>query len=670
MWGGGDADTLLGGEGNDELHGGQQDDLLFGDGGHDKLFGDQGADTMWGGWGHDTLFGGDGSDVIDGGAGNDTINGGTEDDTMYGGTGDDNYMVEQWGDRVFDEPGAAGGLDKIYTTLALHDMRQWGKGQLVEDLQYVGKHHFTGHGNELKNAVVGAAGWDTLHGHGGDDHLVGGGGRDTLYGGADNDWLNGEGDADWLHGGTGHDTYKVGAGDQVFENAASGVDTVETTLTSYWLGANVENLTFEDETLNFGPWKLFVPTAHNGFGNELNNVMRGASGVDTLFGLAGDDHFDGGGGNDLIFGGANTDAAFYGGRASNYIITAAGAAGTNSFTIKEKATGQIDQLFDVEFARFSDTGFALTWTDFAARKTIDGNGSWGGTVAGTAAAIDTLSYAGADYPVFVDLMRDGGYAQALSSGQGAKVSSIENITGSLNGRNYLHGDAGNNTLTGGNLADWFTGRGGNNLLTGGANGGELYGDLADYLEMTAAVTIDLVAGKAFHSTGTDTLIGIESFRATNQADRFIGDGADNAFQGMNGNDNVAGNAGRDYLIGGNGNDRLDGGIGDDRLEGELDSDTLIGGLNNDWLAGGGGNDAFVFRKGDGKDIVSDFGDVAGNQDVIRIEGAGFASFAALANAGALKQVGADIVVSLDAQTQVTLQNMKIGQLDAGDFLFV
>ena len=417
MWGGGDVDTLLGGENNDELHGGEQGDNLFGDDGEDKLFGDEGADNMWGGRHNDTLFGGSGNDIIEGDEGNDTINGGADDDTMDGGAGDDNFMVEQRVDRVFDDPGAAGGLDKIYTTLALHDMRQWGKGQWVEHLQYVGKHHFVGHGNELKNAVVGAAGWDTLHGHGGDDHLVGGAGRDTLYGGANNDWLDGEAEGDWLHGGTGDDTYKVGAGDQVFENAAAGVDTVETMLSTYFLGANVETLTvFEDDGLDLMlPWQFPLPTAHTGFGNELNNAIRGSRGVDTLFGLAGDDHFDGGGGNDLIFGGANTDAASYGGRASGYVIKAGTAV--NSFTIKDKTTGQTDQLFDVEFASFSDIKIALDW---AKTRGQDLRRHWrlGRQVTGTAGASTPCRMRALSYPVFVDLVRDGGYAQSASDRPG------------------------------------------------------------------------------------------------------------------------------------------------------------------------------------------------------------------------------------------------------------
>jgi len=46
-------------------------------------------------------------------------------------------------------------------------------------------------GNNLANAVIGAAGNDSLSGGGGDDALTGGGGNDTLVGGAGNDTLTG-----------------------------------------------------------------------------------------------------------------------------------------------------------------------------------------------------------------------------------------------------------------------------------------------------------------------------------------------------------------------------------------------------------------------------------------------------------------------------------------------
>ena len=78
--------------------------------------------------------------------------------------------------------------------------------------------------------------------------------------------LNGGVGADVMIGGAGNDTYYVdNVGDQVIEEPKGAVDTVITTLTSYTLGASVENLTYSSQTPSrFG---------FTGSGNELANVI-------------------------------------------------------------------------------------------------------------------------------------------------------------------------------------------------------------------------------------------------------------------------------------------------------------------------------------------------------------------------------------------------------------
>src|SRR5262249_36835894 len=98
---------------------------------------------------------------------------------------------------------------------------------------------------------------------------------------------------------------------------------------------------------------------------------------------------------------------------------------------------------------------------------------------------------------------------------------------------------------------------------------------ADYVNTMAPVTIDLTVGKAVHSTGTDTLIGIEQFRGTNTSDGFIGNEIANWFQGMDGNDVAFGGAGADTLVGDGGRDTLDGGIDADTMQGGRDDDIYV-----------------------------------------------------------------------------------------------
>src|SRR5262249_56007261 len=84
----------------------------------------------------------------------------------------------------------------------------------------------------------------------------------------------------------------------VTEAANQGNDTVQTTLASYTLGANVENLI----NAGAGPFA--------GTGNALDNVMTGGTGADTLNGLAGNDTLSGNVGNDTLNGGDGNDTAY------------------------------------------------------------------------------------------------------------------------------------------------------------------------------------------------------------------------------------------------------------------------------------------------------------------------------------------------------------------------
>ena len=89
---------------------------------------------------------------------------------------------------------------------------------------------------------------------------------------------------------------------------------------------------------------------------------------------------------------------------------------------------------------------------------------------------------------------------------------------------------------------------------------------------------------------------------------------------------LVGTSGSDVLIAGDGGHTLDGGAGADRLQGGngadhliggLGDDYLIGGLGDDILSGGAGNDTFIWKSGDtGHDVVVDFGQTAGDMDVL------------------------------------------------------
>jgi Ca2+-binding RTX toxin-like protein len=377
--GGGGNDTLNGGAGNDTLVGGTGDDTYVVDsagdivteglgGGTDTVSssvaytlganvenlaltgvgniagtGNELANILTGNGGNNSLSGGGGDDTLIGNAGNDILNGGTGADTMAGGAGNDTYVIDDGGD-VVTEAGNA-GTDLVQTGLSAYTL-----GINLESLTFTGATDFTGTGNTLANIITGGTGNDTLSG---------GGGNDTLNGGGGNDTLNGDTGADTLVGGTGNDTYVVdNVGDVVTEATNAGTDLVQTTLGTYTLSTNVDNLSFSGAG-NF-----------NGTGNALNNIMTGGTGNDTLNGGDGSDTLNGGGGVDTLNGGAGNDRMI--GEVGNDIMN--GGAGNDTFVFAAGFGNDIISGFDANAANGQDlldlTALNVNAANFAASVQI------------------------------------------------------------------------------------------------------------------------------------------------------------------------------------------------------------------------------------------------------------------------------------------------------------
>ena len=150
----------------------------------------------------------------------------------------------------------------------------------------IGNRHSSTTDDNSANSLVGTSGRDHLAGLGGNDTLSGLAGNDWIDGGTGNDRLDGGAGFDRLVGGAGNDTFIVDErDDRVIENAGGGTDTVLSSATLHELDANVENLTL-------------IGGGLNGWGNALDNLIRGNSADNVLNGLTGADTLIGGAGND------------------------------------------------------------------------------------------------------------------------------------------------------------------------------------------------------------------------------------------------------------------------------------------------------------------------------------------------------------------------------------
>lgn len=163
------------------------------------------------------------------------------------------------------------------------------------------------------------------------------------------------------------------------------------------------------------------------------------------------------------------------------------------------------------------------------------------------------------------------------------------------GNDFYDGRGGSveGTILGGGGVDTFIPGAGAEVIDGGTE--------LDVLDFRSTSGIRMALDGSVVSAGTaagDTYLNIEA-----------------VFGSLTGADTISGNAAANSLSGYGGADNLSGGAG---------ADTLIGGAGKDKIWGGGGNDQFWFQNlTDCGDTVMDYGNVAGNNDTIRINVAGF-----------------------------------------------
>ncbi|MFO1088342.1 MAG: CAP domain-containing protein [Hyphomicrobiales bacterium] len=589
------------------------DNTITGNAGNNVLTGGDGNDTLIGNGGNDTLIGGLGNDVLKGGAGVDILQGGAGDDIVYADSSD-NLALLSGGD----------GTDTLYFS-----------GTVNFDWQALG---FEILNPDQGGSVIGGGtppvqpppgpteGPDTLTGSDVDETMMGLGGNDVLKAMGGNDTLDGGSGADQMSGGLGDDTYVVdNAADKVIELAGQGNDTVITSLASYslaTLGA-VENLTYDNGAA--------ADANFTGTGNALSNTITGGDGNDRL---------TGGLGADILIGGNGDDT---------YIVDNPGDV------VTELPNGGTDTVLSSVSYVLGDGVENLTLTG---KSAINGTGNdLDNTIVGTAAAnvldggagADTMRGGAGNDTYIVDSSNDvvielakGGIDTVRASASFTLGANVENLV--LTGSEDING-------TGNALANTITGNDGDNVLNGGAGIDRMAGGLGDdtyIVDNTRDVVTEL------DGQGTDTIItSLSSYSlATRPAVENLtydnGVAPDAAFTG-------AGNALDNVIKGGAGNDKLSGGVG---------NDTLIGGDGADSLSGGLGSDHFVFAPHTtaATDTITDF-DIT---DVIDVSAAfGFADDIAVM--GALTVVGADLKLTLDANTSVLIKGAAALGLTEANF---
>ena len=303
------------------------------------------------------------------------------------------------------------------------------------------------------------------------------------------------------------------------------------------------------------------------------------------------------------------------------------------FSVKSGAiTGLADDSFIATFEGGDGSGLGI----YAQRY------SSSGTAIGAEFRINTFT-TGDQTDASVSASVDGGFVVSwTSAGQDGSgtgvyaqrfdlVSTVDPLPAappaSAKPASYFYGTAGNDTLIGNQFANALNGGGGQDKASGGI------GDDTYNVESMG----DTVVEKAGEGIDTVESWGSYVLSANVENLKLLGIG-----------------------LTGTGNDLAN------RITGGKGNDTLNGKAGNDWLTGGAGADTFVFEKGTGHDVVTDFATMGASHDVANLHAFGFTSFAQIQ--AAMSQVGADTQLVLSEGSHVSFLGHTISQFEAGDFV--
>lgn len=578
----------------------------------------------------------------------------------------------------------------------------------------------------------GTAGADTKTGGTGQDYLQGLDGNDKLYGGDGSDILAGGKGDDTLEGGAERDTYVwSGAGtgdgnDRITDTSSAtyasdtlilkGVSEAQVTLTQL----NSEDdltITIKDATLATVLGVLKVTDEFNSIDKTLGieaivfdsgaiwtldeirarTRLDGTTGNDTgassltgsamgeqIYGNAGNDSIVAFGGDDSLYGGVGNDT-LYGGstinEASNGEDSFFWAKGDGNDTIQDHSwsSSEIDTLV-LTNATAADVTLRRSAGDVDLEISIS-NGGTTETITVVNQYADGISRDGIEKIQFSD-GTIWSYADILQNTLRVTTAGNDGVSGT-NLADNIYGGGGNDSLASSLGDDRLSGGVGVDTLNGEA-GSDTYlwqrGDGNDIIKDTDASVSDLdrlvlsdvkssevylyrVSGSNDLKIRILSTSPIEELTVTDQLIKqgLIGLG----IEGISFSDGVIWTsadilartevwgpntgAGADSLLGLAVADNIFGGALNDTLIGNAGDDLLEGGTGIDSLDGGGGNDRFVWSAGDGNDVLKDTGTSLTEVDTLELRGINSADVS-------LSISGSDLVATVVTGGAITVKD--------------
>jgi Ca2+-binding RTX toxin-like protein len=411
-------------------------------------------------------------------------------------------------------------------------------------------------GTNTEDTINGRAGNDTINGKVGADTITGGYGNDTIQGGDGNDYINGGSTSEksWYK-----DIIYAGAGDDTVD--ATGFPSI------YGEGGNDKiRIHFSFLLVDGGDGDDEVTIEGWGPSYERGSLINGGSGFDRL----------------LLNIASPSES-------NNLLSTVHGFERITAWADEQRKLVLTSNLVEINKSLIVD---GATGSSLGDLHWVDGSQVLGN--------------------LQIHMSNDG-YAYG---GQGNDIILVEDL-GRTNGALRIWGNGGNDTISGGSIADFISGGLGDDSIDGGDGL-----DTAIYSGNYANYTISEITYNTFSvkdnvgTDGTDTIIDINKLQfADHTVDveirgmEIIGDETAEEITGGNEADHIDGAGGNDVLDGGLGNDLVDGGTGNDTLIGGAGNDAINGGAGNDSLNGGTGNDSLIGGAGNDTYIVDSTSDV-------------------------------------------------------------
>ncbi|MCX7304392.1 MAG: family 16 glycosylhydrolase [Hyphomicrobiales bacterium] len=664
-----------------------------------------GAPTTW------TLSDDPGS-TLSGTDGNDQLGGAAQDITLMGGKGDDTYFVWDHSNVVIE--GAQSGIDTI-VTYGLHGY-SLAASPNVENLTLLGDARSSARGNDLANLIIGNDANNLIDGGLAGDVLTGGGGHDTFV------VRHGQGSdtiTDFETGKSGDTLALDGFHFQDFADVAAAMRQVgPDAILDLGDGASLTLRDTAASSLSVENVSLGIDTGAltSTFFDDFDSFERFSDGEGTWrtrFEWWGDGAFTlSRNGEQQIY----VDLDFKGLTGHE----AANPLGYNPFSIEDGKLVITAEAIDAHAAATgtseftsgmisSQSSFWQTYGYFEVTAELpEGAGAW---PAFWLLPVDN------SWPPEIDVLEAFGdqpnqvHSAVIGSSGAAEAWSQVDTSGGAHRYGvlwtpyeitfYVDGVEMMSTPTTSELHDPMYLLA--NLAVGGPWAGDADPTLSAEFKIDSIAVYQLPQYTLEHYTLRETAANTRYFQGTNGNDTVHGSDGNDTINGRLGSDTLIGGAGDDsyivnskstlvveafdggidevrssmgftlpdhvenlYLVGNNGAKDATGNALPNIIVGNGGNNVITGGHANDILTGGGGADTFVFERGDGSDIITDFEAGASGHDVVRLDDYGFSTFEEVRSA--MTQVGDDTCLALNSFETLVFRDRQVSDFVADDFL--